>query len=176
MSVGCEHTITVYLNVVNMAATMNPAALDNPANANLRRYCETRYVPERMPPLAMPDAVVQPYLSLGTHPDLVARLWDELQSRLPVDCRVIFYGTPALIHPATGVVFGFAGGSHTYALRLPEAEVTEAIRAGATRIAHYSGKQPHLDLDDIGPDWVFCRWLPNEEAWCLAAFEHAGQA
>ena len=155
---------------------MNPAALDHPANANLRLHCEPRHVPERMPPLAMPDDVAQPYLSLGTHPDLVARLWDELQSRLPVDCRVIFYGSPALMHPTTGIVFGFAGGTHTYALRLPETELVEAIRAGATRIAHYPVKQPSFDLDDIGPEWVFCKWFPDEEAWCLAAFKHAGKA
>jgi hypothetical protein len=31
-----------------------------------------------------------------------------------------------------------------------------------------------FDLDDIGPEWVFCGWFQNEEAWCLAAFEFAG--
>jgi hypothetical protein len=126
-----------------------------------------------MAPITSPDQVVRPYESLGTHPDLVARLWDELQSKLPVDCRVIFYGTPVLMHPTTGIVFAFAGGTHTYALRLPEPERAQAIYAGATRVKHYPGRQPSFDLDDIGPAWVFCSWFPNEEAWCLAAFEYA---
>jgi hypothetical protein len=126
-----------------------------------------------MAPLATPDQVVRPYESLGTHPDLVARLWDELQSALPLDCRVIFYGVPALMHPTTGIVFGFAGGTHTYALRLPGAIRAEAIVAGATRIKHYPVRQPSFDLDEIGPEWVFCGWFPGEDAWCLSAFEYA---
>jgi len=60
------------------------------------------------------------------------------------------------MHPATGIVFGYAGGTHTYALRLPERERAEAIRAGATRIKHYPGVQRSFDLDDFGPEWVFC--------------------
>lgn len=149
------------------------AAPDHPANAGLRRYREPRHQHANVPLVALPDQVSRPYESLGTHPDLVARLWDELPSKLPVDCRVIFYGTPALMHPLTGIVFAFAGGTHTYALRLPEPERTQAIHAGATRVAHYPGSQPSFDLDDIGPEWVFCRWFRDEEAWCLAAFEFA---
>ncbi len=84
------------------------------------------------------------------------------------------YGAPVLMHPGSGVVFGFAGGTHTYALRLPAAERAAAMLAGATRIAHYSGGQPSFDLDEIGPEWVFCKWSPGEEAWCLAAFKFAG--
>jgi hypothetical protein len=127
-----------------------------------------------MPRLASADEVTQPYMQLGTHPDLVARLWDELQTKLPIDCRVVFYGTPALMHPVSGIVFGFAGGTHTYALRLPEAERANAIRAGATRIAHYPLGQPSTNLDEIGPEWVFCKWFADEELWCLAAYEFAG--
>jgi len=153
---------------------VNPSPLDHPANAGLRRRHEASHQQRNMAPLATPDEVVKPYETLGTHPDLVARLWDELQSGLPADCRAIFYGVPALMHPATGIVFGFAGGTHTYALRLPEAIRAEAILAGATRVRHYPVRQPSFDLDDIGPEWVFCGWFPGEEAWCLAAFEHAG--
>jgi hypothetical protein len=152
---------------------MNPAAPDHPANANLRRMFEPGYVPARMPPLAALDDVVQPYLTLGTHPDLVARLWDELPAKLPVDCRVVFFGRPALLHPTTGIVFAFAGGTHTYALRLPEPQRSEAIRAGAERIKHYPASQPSFDLDEIGAEWVFGKWLPDELEWCLAAFEFA---
>jgi hypothetical protein len=148
--------------------------LDHPANSGLRRHREPGHQKRGLPALASPDQVTRPYETLGTHPDLVARLWDELQSRLPMDCRVIFYGTPALMHPATGIVFGFAGGTHTYALRLPEPSRAQALRAGATRIKHYPVSQPSFDLADIGPDWVFCGWFADEETWCLAAFEYAG--
>src|SRR5215813_14819615 len=98
---------------------MLDSAIDHPANAGLRRYRESLRSRRNIPPVARPDDVTRPYDSLGTHPDLVARLWNELPAKLPVDCRVIFYGGPALMHPTTGVVFSFAGGTHTYALRLP---------------------------------------------------------
>ena len=154
----------------------DPERINHPANAGLRRHFEPSFQRPNLAPLAGPDAVARPYEALGSHPDLVARLWDELQRALPVDCRVIFYGIPALMHPTSGVVFGFAGGTHTYALRLPEPVRTEAIGLGATRIKHYPVRQPSFDLADVGPEWVFCGWFTNEEAWCLAAFEYAAQS
>src|SRR5262249_48604565 len=151
------------------------SAIDRPANAGLRRYREAR-LRSGFPAIARPDEVERPYETLGTHPDLVARLWDELPSRLPVDCRVVFLGGPALMHPDTQVVFAVAGGTHTYALRLPEPERAAALRAGATRVKRYPGKEPSLDLADFGDEWVCCNWFKDEPAWCLAAFELAGRA
>ena len=156
-----------------MRALVGTPVIDSPANDGLRRRFEPRLKPG-MPLIASPDQVARPYEALGTHPDLVARLWDELPVRLPIDCRAVFCGTPVLMHPETGVVFGFAGGTHTYALRLPEPERATAIDAGAKRIQHYPARQPSFDLNDIGPEWVFCAWLRDEEAWCLAAYQHAG--
>jgi hypothetical protein len=151
---------------------MPDSPIHHPANAGLRRYRESRRLWRNLRPLARPDEVERPYDSLGTHPDLVARLWDELPTKLPADCRVIFYGAPALMHPTSGVVFAFAGGTHTYALRLPEAERAEALRAGATRVKQYPTGQS-FDLSEIGGEWVFCGWFRGEEEWCLAAFELA---
>jgi hypothetical protein len=160
----------------NQSKLVNASALNHPANAGLRHYREPRHQNPNIPRLTSPDQIVRPHDSLGTHPDLVARLWDELPARLPVDCRVVFFSAPALMHPTTGVIFGFAGGTHMYALRLPEPERSEAMRAGATRVMHYGGQQPSFDLDDIGSEWIFCGWFQGEEAWCLAAFEFAGAA
>jgi hypothetical protein len=146
--------------------------LDNPRNAPLCRYLAAMRGPVT-PAVARPEEVTEPYLSIGTHPDLVERLWDELGRGLPVDCRRVLCRTPVLIRPDTGTVFGFATGTHTYALRLPEAEREEAMRRGATRVRH-APRQPSLDLDEFGPEWVFCGWLQGEEAWCLAAYKFAG--
>jgi len=145
---------------------------DHPANAGLRRWRERSGGDSNLPPLARPDDVERPYETLGTHPDLVARLWDELQAVLPENCRAIFYGRPVLVHPTTNIVFAFATGTHTYALRLPERERAEAIRAGATRVKRYPREQA-FDLADVGDEWVFCGWFQAEEAWCRAAYELA---
>jgi len=150
------------------------SALDHPANAGLRRHSQSWPQPPGVPPLASPDQVVNPYETLGAHPDLVTRLWDELGGKLPAGCRMVFQGMPVLMHPTTGIVFGFARGTHTYALRLPDRERAEAIAAGATRIKEYSAGRLRFDLDDFGPQWVFCGWFRGEEAWCRSAFQHAG--
>ena len=149
---------------------------NHPLNAGVRRHCEPRYSPARMPVLAMPEEVPNAYLVLGTHPDLVSRLWDELGKALALDCRAIFFGNPVLLHPQSGVVFGFAGGTHTLALRLPEPEHGEALQAGATHIKHYPGKQSAIDLSAVGPEWLFMNWFTDEERWCIAACESAGAA
>mgnify|MGYP001604200792 FL=1 len=124
------------------------------------------------PPSIPPDSVAAPYYGLGTHPDIVARLWDEITVKLPSDCRWIVYGTPALVHPASGIVFGFAVGSHVYALRLPAREKQKALQSGAAQTHTFSDKSV-LDAKDIGDDWVFGNWLADEIEWCLAARQFA---
>lgn len=119
--------------------------------------------PDR-PVVASVQTVADPYYRLGTHPDLVERLWDQLTGALPVDCRVALFGSPALIEPHTATVFAFAGGTHTYALRLPTRERDEAIRAGATRVRRYPNGDT-LDLDAFGPAWVFGGWFRDEPKW-----------
>ena len=148
---------------------------NHPANAGLRRYRESRHARPGTAAVTSPEALERPYDRLGTHPDLVARLWDELGKILPQDCRAVFYGGPALIHPETGVVFGFAGGTHTYALRLPEAVRVRALQAGATRVKQYPG-EPSFDLRQIGEECVFWGWFGDEAAWCRAASDYAGAA
>jgi hypothetical protein len=123
---------------------------------------------------AAPEDVRDPYYTLGSHPDLVERLWDDLGGRLPERCRWVVYGQPTLVHPRSGIVFGFTAGTHTYALRLPEAEHGLALRRGAA-VVHTYGDGSQLDLARIGDAWILGRWFPEEPAWCLAAYDHAGR-
>ena len=127
-----------------------------------------------------PDAVDRPYMTLGAHPDLVQRLWDDLGGTLPLDCRWVVWRTPSLVHPQTGVIFASSGGTHTYALRLPAAELAEALASGAPRLHEYPSypalgiDATRFDLATVGAEWVFGRFHPAEPRWCAAAFEHAG--
>jgi hypothetical protein len=153
------------------------ASLDQPANAgvlgSLRQSSWGRaWLAAGQPPSAAPAVVPAPYYQLGTHPDLVARLWAGLGAQLPEDCRRVVYGRPALVHPRTGVVFAFAVGTGPYALRLPEPERRAALGAGAARV-HVYADGTRLALDDVGAEWVFGRWLAGEERWCLAAYRFA---
>ena len=114
-------------------------------------------------------------MRLGTHPDVVSRLWSELDAELPDRCRWVVLGAPVLAHPHTGAIFAFAGGT-VYALRLPPAEREDARRLGAKEVHHFPayaalGIDPTvLDLRRIGPEWVFGEWRREEAAWCLAAY------
>lgn len=154
---------------------------DHPANRGIVAYLGARAQAEREHrPQASPADVKDPHYALGTHPEIVERLWDELGAALPADCRWVLYGSPVLVRHDSGIVFGFAGGSLTYALRLPPYEHAAAVAAGATPVNHYPAypelgiEASSLDLKQFGPDWLFMRWFTGEEAWCLAAYDAAG--
>ena len=165
----------------------DPVRFDHPANAGILAYLGD---PERLResvsaakdrPSCSPLEITEYHSRLGTHPELLARLWDELGATLPRDCRRVVHGSPVLVHPRTGVLFAFAGGTHTYALRLPERERAEALLAGASTVHEYPG-YPHLDIEpsrldlaDFGPEWVLGGWRHAETAWCRAAFDAAGE-
>jgi hypothetical protein len=113
------------------------------------------------------DKTQDPHFGLGTHPDLVERLW-RLEDDLPKPCRWTLWGRPALVHPDTGVVFAVAVGSIGLAARLPP-----AFRASA-ETARPLGKGRAYDVSAAGPDWAF---LPraDAEAACQAAYAYAGE-
>ena len=150
-------------------------AVDHPANARLLGYLRTRD-PERTVASQSAESIAQVYLHVGTHPDIVQRLWDDITVTLPESCRWVSFHWPVLVHPTTGIVFGFAQGSGTYALRLPPRELDDAIVAGAKRQYYFSTSKVTLDLDDIGDEWVLGFWSPEEPRWCLAAYELAGRS
>lgn len=144
-----------------------------------------------------PESVQDPYMRLGTHPELVSRLWDEITTALPVRCSWIVYGAPVLVRPDTGIIFAFAGGTHTYALRLPPKHRAElaavALRQAEKHADQFALRGPErdrylrvqagdvheysdgatFDVSTIGKEWAFGRWLEGETKWCLAAYEHA---
>ena len=143
---------------------------DSPANAGLLRYFQNRSKASHRDPAQLH----------GTHPDLVDRLWHELGKRLPEDCHAVVYGSPVLVRRSSGTIFAFAGGSHTYAFRLPKEIREAAIKIGATRVYHYRAypelniEASTLNLDEIGDEWVFGGWLRGEDDWVVAAYHFAG--
>ena len=160
----------------------------HPANAGVLRHLKGMQNESDLPKHTLsisPDDVEEPYFRLGTHPDVVTRLWDELTIFLPKRCTWVVYGTPVLVQPASGIIFGMGSGVPTYALRLPEQAQSEAVRQGAKTVWTYNdawlkglGREHDtvLDLASWGPNWVFGNWLPDECDWCLAAYRYAESA
>ena len=125
------------------------------------------------------DVLPDPYLELGTHPDLVGYLWRDTTKLVDVDCRWIVYGAPALICPISGVIFGFAEGTMTCALRLPLTEHAAALAAGFSKIVAYKA-QPRLNIQEteivastIGPEWLFHFHVKDMGYWGSVAYNLA---
>jgi hypothetical protein len=148
-----------------------PVAFQHPANTPILAYLG-RSGEGSILPNGSPQEHPDPYYGLGTHPELVARLWDELPVFLPEKCQWIINGKPVLVHPSSGIIFGYAEGTHAYALRLPPIVYEKALQSGATRAYVYPDSL--VDLDPTGKEWLFCGWFRGEEGWCLSAYEFAG--
>lgn len=124
---------------------------------------------EEVPLEAIAD-VYDIYLKTETHPEVGNRLWHELASALPSNCRWVLLATPTLVHPQTGIIFALALGTQ-YCLRLPPAVTLEAEKAGARTTTRWSDGSV-LDLDkEFGPNWVFGRWLETEAFWCRIEYD-----
>lgn len=156
----------------------------HPANAGILHYLkemQEETASLKLPPSLSPVDVKDPHYNLGTHPDVVSRLWNEIPKDLPERCEWVVYGSPVLVQPEIGVIFGVGLGT-TYALRLPEPARSEAVNKGAKTIWTYNdawrkelGPEHNtvLDLAIWGPGWVFGKWLSDESRWCLAAYHSA---
>jgi len=122
------------------------------------------------PAFALWNSVPDAYRQCGCHPEIVARLWDQIGAALPEDCRGLVYSNPALTHPESGVIFAVGLGTW-YGLRLPGSLTAEAIKAGAKTETRWSdGNSMDIQLD-FGEEWVFGGWLPNELTWCRSVYE-----
>ena len=114
-----------------------------------------------IPPAA---STLDPYRELGSHPDTVERVWDELGTALSPESRQIVCGNPALVHPITGVVFALAFGTR-YVLRLPP-ELAGQVERDGFRTVHTWSDGRSTDIEaELGPGWIFGQWSPNELSW-----------
>ena len=127
------------------------------------------------PQIAAHDTVHDPYYRCGCHPDIVARLWDQIGAALPADCRCLVHGTPALVHPKNGVILAVGVGTQ-YGLLLPNSFATEAITAGAKTCVTWSTSGSMDIRRAFGEDWVFGAWIANELTWCKTVYEMFGHA
>jgi len=152
---------------VDFSSPLNLGILEYLRRSKTRRKAELES--------ASPASVKNPLTKTNTHPEVGVRLWDELAASLPVDCRWIVYGRPALVHPQTGVLFGIALGM-AYYLRLTAADMEHALQAGAkTEIRWPDGST--LDLArQFGPGWGCGNWQPAELEWCRAEYEALGRS
>lgn len=126
------------------------------------------------PPLSQSlDQVADPYYGLGTHPDIIDVMW-RLDASLPRRCRWVFWGGPALVHPATGVVFAVGFGTIGFVMRLPPAVLARLAEAEAPVRVPGNGREV-FDIAAAGPEWRFVRSEHVGAAACREAYDAAGE-
>jgi len=150
--------------------------VDVPQNGLVLAYLTRPGHPDRvpLPAVVRPEEVEDPYTRLGTHPEVVQRIWDELGGSLPRDCRSVVHSAPVLLHPETGTIFGLALGTG-YGLRLPPPLIQVAISRGARISVRYTDGDDMNAHRDLGHDWVLGAWLAAEPGWCAQAFDYFGR-
>lgn len=145
------------------------ARLDEGAPQNAPLLASLRRAHPDAAPLAAPSSHPDPYQRAGSHPDVVARVWDELGAAVPKGCRALVFGVPGLVHPAAGVVLALAWGT-AYALRVPDAAGAEARAAGLRAERRWSTGETADLARDFGPAWLFGAWSAAEPSFVARAF------
>ena len=140
-----------------------------PANRGVLKYLGRGKKSQRSV-VASPNSVTDPYMGQGSHPDIVQRVLDELGASLPVVCRCLIYGTPALIHDRSGVVIAICNGTQ-YNLRLTAGDFRDAIAKGASTRTRWSNGEEMDSLAELGSDWIFGGWFTEEGQWCRDTYE-----
>jgi hypothetical protein len=139
----------------------------HPANAGIiRSLCK-----KQTPVVALPQSVEDPYYYCGSHPEIVERVWDELNTALSADCRCILWGRPALVHPVSGVALALCYGTH-YCLRLPDGVLEEALQSRCYSTTDWPRGGGTNIQERLGPDWIFGAWATQEPEWCRAVYDH----
>ena len=141
--------------------------LHTPENERVLAYL-TRHGPEEL--LVAPAASsVDPYSELGSHPDAVERVWDQLGATFPPESRQIVSGNPALIDSSTGLIFALSFGT-AYVLRLSEVLLARAKQEGFESVRTWSnGTTSDLERE-LGPGWIFGMWSDQELTWLQKAY------
>ena len=146
---------------------MQVLAANNPLNKPVVDYLHARNPSQ--PLFAAQDSVSNSYMNQGSHPDIVERVWDQIGSALPMDCRCLVCGTPALVQPVSGILLAFCLGT-AYCLRLSSELLEEAIKRGAKTSTKWSNGNVLDATQTFGSDWIFGAWKEEVE-WCRKTFD-----
>jgi hypothetical protein len=143
--------------------------LQHPMNHGVLKY-HRRRAKSHQPMLGVPDSVADAYMQQGSHPDIVQRVWDELGTVLPRECRCLIYGTPSLLHHHAGIIIAICNGTQ-YNLRLTPSDFEKAVVRGARTRTRWSSGEEMDSISELGPDWVFGGWFKEELEWCRDTYE-----
>ena len=143
--------------------------ISDPLNQKVLTYLSARS-PDSPLSLLPGESERDPYMYLGSHPDIVERIWKGIGSKLDSDCRLIVRGTPALVQPETGIILAFALGTQ-YCLHLPDSLAETVLAAGLPTKMKWSNGRVTDIAKKFGEGWIFGKWLKDEIEWCRRAYQ-----
>ena len=146
--------------------------ISNSLNQKVLEYLLTSY-PDSPLALLPQESKRDPYMHLGSHPDIVERIWKGIGAELDSDCRLIVCGTPALVQPQTSTILAFALGTQ-YCLHLPPDLGKTALAAGAKTTTKWSNGRVLDVAGKFGEGWIFGSWKKDEIDWCRQAYRFFG--
>jgi hypothetical protein len=85
-----------------------------------------------------------------THSDFIGHFAS--MTSLPLDCKYVVYGCEALVHPQTGIIFGFVAGTSVI-LRLPKDILKELIDSGVSDL-HRAKDIDGSAISQLESNWV----------------------
>ncbi len=144
----------------------------SPLNEKVLSHLHSRLKTDEL--IAAPDSVRDPYMSQGSHPDVVERVWNKLGEALPVDCRCLVYGTPALVQPTSGIILAFCLGT-AYCMRFTSSRMDEAMKLGVKTLVNWSPGHVTDATQSFGVGWIFGSWKVEELQWCREVYEFYNQ-
>lgn len=92
-------------------------------------------------------------------------------SSLPGDSKYVIYGCEALVHPKTGIIFGFITGA-SLIYRLPDNLLKEVMEGNI--INFRAAKDSGIHMEDLESNWVSSRSITEQLVY--KCFEYYGQA
>jgi hypothetical protein len=115
-----------------------------------------------------------PYMEQGCHPDIVARIWDQLGRTLPRSCRAQAKGKPVLAEPTSRRIFAVGRGT-SYALWLTPEDFAKATDDGASTKMVWSGGEVTYLACVAGNGWIWGKWYADEALWLRHSYDALGQ-
>jgi hypothetical protein len=120
--------------------------------------------------LELPNQVKDPYFSQGSHPEIVERVWESINSRLQKDSRILIYGSPCLVNPDNGIIFVICNGTQ-YNIRLIREDFKIALIMGLKTTTKWSNGEIMDSVIKLGDGWIFGGWKDEETEWCINSYK-----
>ena len=110
-----------------------------------------------------------PYAEAGSHPEVVARVWNFLGEAMPEASRGLLDGRPVLVHPGTAIPIAIPIAT-TYAIWVAPDDRPFAEQIGLRSTWRWETGEVTDLRDELSDGWYFGRWRTEERTLCRRSY------